>query len=155
MIARKRTGILTLLSLGAAFALAACGGGEMEETTQETAGSAGGAPAEDQHSGQATSQGSGKGPLRITAAPDGSLDFEQDSVEAKAEGGAVELVFSNPSDVVHDVVVERDGKKVGATKRVTDGEASTKLKLSPGEYTFYCSVTGHQLAGMEGTLEVR
>ena len=32
---------------------------------------------------------------------------------------------------------------------------SKKIDLKPGKYDFYCSITGHRAAGMEGTLTVK
>jgi uncharacterized cupredoxin-like copper-binding protein len=37
----------------------------------------------------------------------------------------------------------------------TKGKRSVIVKLKPGTYTFYCSVPGHEQAGMKGTLTVK
>jgi uncharacterized cupredoxin-like copper-binding protein len=36
-----------------------------------------------------------------------------------------------------------------------EGSAKLKLDLKPGSYKFYCSVPGHRMAGMEGTITVK
>ena len=39
---------------------------------------------------------------------------------------------------------------------ISDGGTSTVTEnLKPGTYTFYCSVDGHEAAGMKGTLTVK
>ena len=35
------------------------------------------------------------------------------------------------------------------------GTSTVTAKLKPGTYTFYCSVDGHEAAGMKGTLTVK
>ena len=82
----------------------------------------------------------------------GDLAFEKDSLTAPA--GEVTLVMENPSALDHNIAlkgngVEEEGEVVGqgGTSRVT-------AVLEPGEYEFYCSVPGHEAAGMKGTLTV-
>jgi plastocyanin len=97
--------------------------------------------------------GSGSLKVQIAADPSGQLKFQQSSVTAKP--GQVTIEFDNPSPVPHDVTVARGSTKLGATKVVTAGKATTKIALQPGSYTFYCSVDGHRAAGMQGTLAVQ
>ena len=35
------------------------------------------------------------------------------------------------------------------------GTSTISQNLKPGTYTFYCSVDGHEAAGMKGTLTVK
>ena len=107
---------------------------------------------------QAGEVGAPQGPdaqaaLELSAPADGTLAFDPPSLEAQA--GKVEIDFTNPASIEHDVNIEADGKDVAASDLVADGE-STKVsaKLQPGDYTYYCSVPGHREAGMEGTLTV-
>jgi plastocyanin len=44
---------------------------------------------------------------------------------------------------------------VGATPTFQGGSKILTLNLKPGTYKFYCSVPGHRMAGMEGTLTVK
>ena len=61
----------------------------------------------------------------------------------------------NSSPVEHNVTVEQGNKNVlGATPTFVGGKRSLTLKVSPGTYTFFCSVPGHRQAGMEGKLVV-
>jgi plastocyanin len=79
----------------------------------------------------------------------GALAFEKDELTAPA--GEITLVMENPASLEHNIAIEGEGEGEvvgeGGTSRVT-------ATLEPGEYTFYCSVPGHQAGGMEGTLTV-
>ena len=92
--------------------------------------------------------------LDVSAVPDGSLEFEQDSLES--EPGTVVATFRNPAPIAHDFCVEGEGgEELGCTDIVADGNTSTaEFDLGPGEYTYFCSVAGHREGGMEGTLMV-
>jgi glucose/arabinose dehydrogenase/plastocyanin len=98
-------------------------------------------------SGPATSS------AKIEASPTGELMYVQKNISLKAGGSTVEFV--NKSPLGHDVVVEQNGKTLGETPVITNGSAKLKLKLKPGSYKFYCSVPGHRMAGMEGTITVQ
>ncbi len=64
------------------------------------------------------------------------------------------IEFANTSPVEHNFSVEENKKVLGATPTFVGGKRTLTLKLSPGTYTFYCSVPGHRQAGMEGKLKV-
>ena len=134
----SRTVALLALVL-AALALAACGGDDEETTATETGRDVN--PATDT--------------LDASAVPDGSLAFEQESLEADA--GSVTTTFTNPAPIAHDFCVEDSGGgEVGCTEIVADGDTSTTtLELKAGDYTFFCSVAGHREGGMEGPLTVK
>lgn len=93
------------------------------------------------------------GKLQIDADPNGQLKFLASSATAKA--GSVTLNMLNKSSVPHDIAVRGAGlDKVGAI--VQNGGTSTiTVDLKPGTYTFYCSVDGHEAAGMKGTLTIK
>ena len=142
---KKASVLLAAIALSV-FGLAACGDDDDDgdttaaETTEATT--------------DTTAGGGGGGTIDITAAADGSLAYDQTSVDAPA--GSVTLNFDNPAPVGHDVEVETaDGEEVGATDVITQSTTSTTLDLQPGTYTFFCSVDGHRAAGMEGTLTVK
>jgi len=52
-------------------------------------------------------------------------------------------------------VESSSGKILGATPTFQGGSTTLTLNLKPGTYKFFCSVPGHRMAGMEGTLSVR
>ena len=147
---RKLFALLAVCAL-VPFALAACGGDEEEEPAAEDTGSGGG--------GGAT--------VSVAADPGGELAYVQKSLSASA--GESTFEFDNPSSTEHDFCVEEGGETAASGEAIfvyhtsnascTDvitGETTTLTEdLDAGEYTFYCSVSGHRDAGMEGTLTVK
>jgi len=128
------------------IALVACGGSD-DSTGTETGGEA--------TSGAAADTGKqGGSTLSLEADPDGQLAYT--SEEATAEAGEVTVDFNNPQSLPHDVAIEdSSGETVGKTDVISDDSATTTVDLSPGTYTYYCTVPGHRDAGMEGTLTVK
>jgi plastocyanin len=130
-----------ILLLGALVAaLAGCGGdddGGGAEATQAETTAGGGAAAQT---------------LQIEADPSGALRFSEESLQANA--GEVTIVMENPSSLPHNVAlkggsVDEKGEIVG------EGEQSeVSATVEPGTYEFYCSVPGHEAAGMKGELTV-
>jgi plastocyanin len=85
-------------------------------------------------------------------ADESQLRFSKSTLEAPA--GRVTLVMENPSQLEHNIAVRGDGVDEKG-EVVGQGEASqVAVDLEPGEYEFYCSVPGHEDAGMKGTLTV-
>jgi plastocyanin len=93
------------------------------------------------------------GIVEIDADPTGQLKFLASSASATA--GKVTLRMKNASTVPHDIAIRGAGvSQVGPV--VSGGGVSTvSTTLPPGSYTFYCSVDGHEAAGMKGTLVVK
>jgi uncharacterized cupredoxin-like copper-binding protein len=89
--------------------------------------------------------------VTISASKTG-LMYMQKTVRAKA--GRITLVFRNPSMLRHDVRLEIGEKEYGGTKKIAHGSTAVVVNLKAGKYHFYCSVTGHEDAGMSGTLIV-
>jgi len=93
--------------------------------------------------------------VKISADPSGQLAFQQSSVTA-SKAGPVAIDFTNQSPVGHDVhVADSSGKDLGGTDIITGSSTSATVSLRPGKYTFFCSVPGHEAAGMKGTLTVK
>ena len=126
--------VVLALSLG----LAGCGGGSSSATTT---------------SGEPTTPSSAVGTtLELAADPSGKLEFDKTRLEAPA--GEVTIVLTNDSSGPHDVAISGNGVSV-ASETVADGEhTSVSATLAAGTYTFYCTVPGHEAAGMKGTLIV-
>jgi plastocyanin len=81
------------------------------------------------------------------------LKFSTKKISAKA--GKVTLKMTNLSTTIpHSIAIRGKGvDKKGAV--VTDGVSTVSAKLKKGKYTFYCTVGGHEAAGMKGTLTVK
>lgn len=64
--------------------------------------------------------------------------------------GQVQLVVTNAGAAPHDLVVDADGERIGATRVLGSGEqASLRLTVpSDAELGLWCSVPGHLEAGM-------
>jgi uncharacterized cupredoxin-like copper-binding protein len=106
--------------------------------------------------GAAKAKGTAKekgGVLEIPADPGGSLSF----VFAKAEATAGKITFKMPneSSVDHDIAVEGNGVNQKGPVVKDGGVSEFTADLQAGNYTFYCSVPGHRLGGMEGPLVVK
>ena len=91
--------------------------------------------------------------LKLSAGPGAMLKYSTSTLKAKA--GVVTIVMTNKGILPHDIRLRGNGVKAGG-KIVGKGGISTfTVKLKKGKYTFYCSVPGHEQAGMKGTLVVK
>jgi plastocyanin len=84
---------------------------------------------------------------------DSGLQFV--SSTAIASAGPVVIRSKNPQSLGHDIAIRGNGVDMKGDI-VSDGGVSTITisDLKPGTYTYYCSVPGHEAAGMKGTLTV-
>ena len=97
-----------------------------------------------------TAKADAKNVVSIPADPTGQLAYEFKSAEAKA--GKVTVQSKNDSSVPHDIAIQG-----GPTGPIVQGGKVSEISanLKAGKYTFYCSVPGHEQAGMKGTLTVK
>jgi plastocyanin len=101
-----------------------------------------------------TEAGGGEQKLSLEANSEGQLKYNTTALTANA--GKVSIDFTNMAPVAHNVTVaSASGAVVGATPTFQGGAKTLALNLKPGTYKFYCSVPGHRMAGMEGTLTVK
>ena len=119
---------------------------EMAAAQKAIAASGGG------ESGASGGGGTTSGALEISAASDNTLAFDVNALTAKA--GSVTITLSNPSSIPHNVAIKGSGVDVKGEIVGTGGTSTATADLEPGTYTFYCSVPGHEAAGMKGTLTV-
>lgn len=92
--------------------------------------------------------------LALEANPEGQLKYNKTSLTANA--GKVAIDFTNKSPLGHNMTIESSsGATVGATPTFQGGSKSLSVDLKAGTYKFFCSVPGHRMAGMEGTLTVK
>lgn len=92
--------------------------------------------------------GGGGGPATWIAV---DIDYQEAPDEVAA--GTVDVELDNEGNIEHTVVIEEldDRKILDAAGGESD---SGSVELEAGTYTYYCDVTGHRAAGMEGTLTV-
>jgi plastocyanin len=139
----------------AAARSAAANGGTTSTTSTTSGGATTSAGGTSTTSTTSTTAGGATTKLPLAADPSGQLAFDKTSLSAKA--GNVEIDFTNQSPVGHDVCVDSsDGTQLGCTNVIQGSSAKLDLSgLQAGSYTFYCSVPGHEDAGMKGTLTVK
>ena len=127
---------IALSSMVLALGLAACGGSSSSSSTTSSAASA---PASSSSSSSSTST---------------LLKYTKSTLSAKA--GKVTIAFANSSPLAHNFTLQEgtSGKVLGATPTFQGGVKTLTLNLKPGTYTYYCTVPGHRMAGMVGTLTV-
>jgi plastocyanin len=130
---KRRTLALCLALAAFILALAACGGGDD-----------GGEPSGDGGGGGTT--------LELVAGPGSELKFDKTSLAAAA--GEVTITMVNEGDLPHDVAIKGNGVDEKGEIVQNGGTSTVTATLEPGEYTFYCSVPGHEAGGMTGTLTV-
>ncbi len=73
---------------------------------------------------------------------------------ATAPAGTVTLKAMNPQAINHDISIKGNGVDVKGNQVANGGVSTVTADLQPGTYEFYCSVPGHEAAGMKGTLTV-
>lgn len=101
--------------------------------------------------GTAATQTSAPSVIKVTALATG-LKFNTKVLHARA--GKDKLVFTNLSTMHHNVRLEIGETEFGGTKTIGKGTTTANVTLKKGKYNFYCSVPGHEDAGMHGTLIV-
>jgi plastocyanin len=151
----QKLAVTLAATLTCALALAACGGGGGGGSSSPATTSGGGGGGGGGASSAAAGGGGGGSTVKISADPSGQLAYQQTNVSAKA--GNVTVDFTNQAPLGHDVCVQdSSGKELGCTSVITGSSTSKAFSnLKAGNYTFFCSVDGHEAAGMKGTLKVQ
>ena len=103
--------------------------------------------------GTARAEGYATTTLKLSTASGMSLKFSTSNLTAKA--GTVTIVLKNKGMMPHNVAIKGHGINVKGKVVGHGGSSTVKAKLKRGRYTFYCSVPGHEQAGMKGTLTVK
>jgi plastocyanin len=142
---RRSTIAIVAVVLLAAVAIAGCGSSSPATTSSSTAAST---------STSANAPSGASEALKLEANKEGQLAYSTKSLTAKS--GNVSIDFTNEAPIGHNVTIESSaGKTVGSTPTFQGGSKTLSLHLAPGTYKFFCSVPGHRMAGMEGTLVVK
>ena len=125
----------------AAVALAGCGSSSSADETTSPANT----------STQPNAPAPGHEVIQLKA-DENALKFDRDDVKTLA--GKVQLSMSNPSSVQHNIAIKGNGVDEKGAVVGKGGISIVNVQLKPGDYEFYCSVDGHEQAGMKGTLHV-
>ena len=127
---------VTIMAALLALAGAGCGGGS------SNGGSSSGSSAPAAGSGQ------------VVNIPIAQSGFAFTKTTATASAGTVTLRAVNPQSVTHDISIKGNGVDAKGNQVSNGAVSQLTVKLKPGTYEYYCSVPGHEQAGMKGTLTV-
>jgi plastocyanin len=136
-----------------ALVVAACGSSSSSSSSSAAPAPATSTAAPATSSSSAAPATGGGSTVAESADPSGALKFTSDSLTAKA--GKVTISFTNKAPEDHNFTLTTSGgAAVGATPTFSGGTKTLSVTLKAGTYTFFCSVPGHEMAGMKGTLTV-
>lgn len=93
------------------------------------------------------------GNLEIDSDPNGQLKYLASS--ATSGPGALTISSKNDSAVPHNIALKGGGFDIKGSVGQAGHVSTIKVTVKKGEYTFYCSVPGHEQAGMKGILTVK
>jgi uncharacterized cupredoxin-like copper-binding protein len=142
-MSRTRFMLALALALLLALGVPACGG----DDDDEGAGGTGTQPAQTEEGGQAPGAAQ-------TASEVLMSEFEFDPSNVTAAAGST-VIARNEGSVEHDLRLRQDGKEVGGTELVgPGGSEDLKLDFPAGRYEMFCSVPGHEDAGMVGSFTI-
>jgi uncharacterized cupredoxin-like copper-binding protein len=113
-------------------------------------GSSSGSSASSPPAGGGASGGTGQ----VIEIPISSSGFSFTKTSVTASAGTVKLNAMNPQSVPHDISIKGNGVDVKGSQVSNGGVSTVTANLKAGTYEFYCSVPGHEAAGMKGTLTV-
>ena len=146
---------VALASAILALGLSACGGSSSSSSATSSATSTPATSATSAASSSTTAAKGGAGSaLAVAAAPSGQLKYTKSTLSATA--GKVTIQFTNGAPLAHNLTIQQgtSGATIGATPTFQGGSKTLTVDLKPGTYTFFCTVPGHRMAGMQGTLTV-
>jgi uncharacterized cupredoxin-like copper-binding protein len=134
--------ITLLVLLAASLLLAACGGGTgRPDTAAMNTPQPSGTNAGDATAGGAT--------INVILK---EMTVALDKTQAAAD--TITFVVQNTGHAPHDFAIKGNGVDQ-KTPRLESGQTATlTVDLSPGTYEYECTVPGHAMAGMQGTLTV-
>ena len=84
----------------------------------------------------------------VTVGAQDALTFDAEAYAADA--GCVEFTYTNEGSVAHTLLI-----KGTSGFKLSVGDTDTgSIELTPGDYTLFCDIAGHEAAGMQGDLTV-
>ena len=142
MQARHRRRLHWLGIVVLSSALAACGGRTRHENTVALGASS------DRTQQEAGAHGS-ETMLHVVAT---GFTFALDAAQVRA--GTITFLARNDGAISHDFAIQGQGVAHKIALLKPGHTASLTVDLQPGTYTYTCTVPGHALLGMKGTLTV-
>ena len=92
--------------------------------------------------------------VALQADPGGALAYVEKTLSAKP--GELSIAFTNDSPIAHNVAVDDPkGNQLVESEIVTGASTTAQFTAKPGKYTYYCTLPGHEEAGMKGTLTIK
>jgi plastocyanin len=83
-------------------------------------------------------------------------DFYFDPQTVHAQPGRITLQIVNRGKVPHNFRLEKQGREIARTSALKPGESDrVEVRLTRGDYRYFCSVGNHEELGQYGTLVVR
>jgi len=160
-VAPGRNAVLCVAAIAALASVAAgCGGSGSSATTKGAAAASHGSTVTQSQTATGgaatgttmTTGDSGATTVFNVQASASELAFVPNKLSAPA--GRIMIRMTNPSQLQHSIALAVTGIPPGPVVG-HGGVSEVVANLSPGTYTFYCTVPGHREAGMTGTLTVR
>ncbi len=93
-------------------------------------------------------------PTEVDAAVLATDAFVYEPADLEVEAGTIDLGILCEQSLPHNITVETEAEDVLVAECGGGESATGEIELDAGEYTFFCGITGHREAGMEGTLTV-
>ena len=91
---------------------------------------------------------------QVVEIPIASSGLKFTKTTATASAGTVTLSALNPQSSPHDISIKGNGVDQQGNQVSSGGTSTVTVTLKAGTYEYYCSVPGHEAAGMKGTLTV-
>jgi uncharacterized cupredoxin-like copper-binding protein len=129
--------LILLVLLVASMLLAACGGGSDRQDT-----ATGNTP-------QPSGANAGGATINVTLK---ETTVALDKTQAPA--GTITFVVQNNGHAPHNFAIKGNGVEKEIPLLESGQSATLTVDLSPGTYEYECTVPGHAMAGMRGTLTV-
>ena len=133
--------ITMLVLLVTSLLLAACGGGSGRQDPA--------AVTTPQPGGASTGPASGGATINVALQ---EMTVALDKTQAAA--GTITFVVQNNGHAPHDFAIRGSGLDEKIPRLEPGQSATLTVELSPGTYEYECTVPGHAIAGMRGTLTV-
>jgi uncharacterized cupredoxin-like copper-binding protein len=149
----KRAPVLVAIPLSV-LAIASCGDDNKSSSTSASTAATTPTTSDTTTTETSTNESSGGKPTTLKLSADASaIKFDKTKLDAPA--GKVTIDMKNPSALQHNVAISGNGVNEEGETVGQGGTSTVTANLKSGKYTFFCTVDGHEQAGMKGTLTVK